>query len=43
MNSKGDPDVIRGLYSLERPDVGGDPGEAVDAVDHAELFDRLGT
>ena len=30
------------LESLEGPDVGGDSGEAVDAVDHAELLDALG-
>ena len=33
---------VKFMNSLECPDVGGDSGEAVDAVDHAELLDGLG-
>ena len=35
-------DLRRLMDSLECPDVGGDSGEAVDTVDHAELLDGLG-
>ncbi len=30
------------LRVLEGPDVGGDAGEPIDAVDHAEALDALG-